>query len=123
MVRVSPWLETKQKARKDEALSEIFAGLPERFSPEALPKPMTWYFSLGDRADGKWTLRADADGAIATPGRPDGGPADCVLKTDVQTFKRIVNESYVPSFAEFTDGRVKTNDPNLLMQFKSVFQL
>ena len=44
-------------------------------------------------------------------------------KTDVKTFTRIVREGYVPSFAEFTDGRVKTNDPNLLMQFKSAFRL
>ena len=35
----------------------------------------------------------------------------------------IVREGYVPGFAEFADGRVKSNDPTLLMQFKTVFGL
>ena len=68
-------------------------------------------------------LVASDAGVEISPGRPKNGGADCVLKTDIKTFERIVKESYVPSFAEFTDGRVKTNDPNLLMQFKSVFDL
>ena len=43
--------------------------------------------------------------------------------SDIKTFTRIVRDGYVPSFAEFSDGRVKTNDPNLLMKFKSAFGL
>ena len=77
----------------------------------------------GDQADGKWTLKAEGDEAVVAPGRPTGVKADCVLKTDIKTFTRIVRDGYVPSFAEFTDGRVKTNDPNLLMKFKSAFGL
>ena len=46
-----------------------------------------------------------------------------MLKTDVKTFTRIVKEGYVPGFAEFADGRVKSNDPTLLMQFKTAFGL
>ena len=46
-----------------------------------------------------------------------------VQQLDVKTFTKIVRESYVPSFSEFTDGTVKTNDPNLLMQFKAAFRL
>ena len=99
-------------------------SLPTRFVPDRLKAPLRWYFSLGEKADGKWTLTADPkNGASIMAGRPPGGQADCVLKTDVKTFTRIVNEGYVPGFAEFADGRVKTNDPNLLMQFKSAFGL
>ena len=46
-----------------------------------------------------------------------------MLKTDVKTFERICREGYVPSMNEFMDGRVKTNDPELLMQFKAAFGL
>ena len=117
-----PWMAQGLKVRRETNLESLFDALPERFQPDALPKPITWYFSLGTGAAGKWTLRADQGGAVVQPGRPEG-PADCVLKTDVATFTRICKESYVPSFAEFTDGRVKTNDPELLMTFKSVFDL
>jgi len=120
---VYPWLQVATAKATDDGLTAIFEDLPSRFVPEELTKPTTWYFSLGDKADGKWTLRANSEGVTAVPGRPQGGAADCVLKTDIRTFTRIVRESYVPSFAEFTDGRVKTNDPNLLMKFKSVFGL
>ncbi|MEE2756435.1 MAG: AMP-binding protein [Myxococcota bacterium] len=120
---VYPWLAGETAARGQSELEAIFEELPRRFVPEALSKPTTWYFSLGDKSDGKWTLRAKEDHVEATPGRPSDGNADCVLKTDVKTFTKIVREGYVPSFTEFTDGRVKTNDPNLLMQFKSTFGL
>ena len=52
-----------------------------------------------------------------------GGSTQSAVRTDGTTFERIVREKYVPSFAEFADGRVKTNDPNLLRQFQSVFGL
>ncbi len=118
-----PWeAPLPSRSVRGDGLEVLFSELPTRFAPENLSKPTTWYFSLGDGANGKWTLTADEVGATVSPGRPTVG-ADCVLKTDVKTFTRIVRESYVPSFAEFTDGRVKTNDPNLLMQFKSAFRL
>ena len=118
-----PWLADANKKRSDGGLSDLFLELPERFLPEQLSEPITWYFSLGDKADGKWTLKAGDGEAVVAPGRPTGVKADCVLKTDIKTFTRIVRDGYVPSFAEFTDGRVKTNDPNLLMKFKSAFGL
>ena len=110
-------------AQADDGLALLFSGLVGRFQPTELDKKTTWYFSLGEKVDGKWTLTASDAGVEISPGRPKNGGADCVLKTDIKTFERIVKESYVPSFAEFTDGRVTTNDPNLLMQFKSVFNL
>jgi hypothetical protein len=118
-----PWNAAAESTRSDDGLETVFEELSSRFLPAQLVKPTTWYFSLGDKADGKWTLRVTPDGAEASPGRPQGGAADCVLKTDIRTFMRIVKEGYVPGFSEFTDGTVKTNDPNLLMQFKSTFGL
>ncbi len=58
------------------------------------------------------------------PGKPQGGTqADCVLKTDMRTFERMVREGYVPSMAEFMSGKVKTNNPQHLFSFKSIFSL
>jgi hypothetical protein len=118
-----PWLETAD-APKDTGLAGVFSELHGRYLADTVKSPLIWYFSLGDRADGKWTVGVAPGGVLEIqPGRPTSGPADCVLKTDPKTFERIVREKYVPSFAEFADGRVKTNDPNLLRQFQSVFGL
>ena len=94
-----------------------------RYQPTQVNEPITWYFSLGDRADEKWTLSVNVDGARYLKGKPQGGPADCVLKTDLPLFTRMVREGYVPSFTEFAEGRVKTNSPDHLRAFQSVFGL
>ncbi len=118
-----PWMQDDE-APKESGLAGVFEELPTKFQADTVKGPITWYFSLGDRADGKWTVKAAPGGVLdISPGRPTGGRADCVLKTDPKTFERIVREKYVPSFAEFADGRVKTNDPDLLRQFQSVFGL
>lgn len=118
-----PWVEVKRK-QVENPLEALFGELPNKLLPDKLKRPITWYFSLGKEASGKWTLKADPDGtATAEPGRPTGGKADCVLKTDVKTFMRICTESYIPSPAEFMDGRVKTNDLDLLRHFVTVFGL
>ena len=118
-----PWLQSAD-APKDTGIAGVFSELESKYQADTVKGPITWYFSLGDRADGKWTVGVAPGGHLEIlPGRPTSGPADCVLKTDPKTFERIVREKYVPSFAEFADGRVKTNDPDLLRQFQSVFGL
>jgi long-chain acyl-CoA synthetase len=57
------------------------------------------------------------------PGKPEGGTADCVLKTSPEFFTRIVREAYVPSPADFMSGAIKSNDVGLLVTFQKVFQL
>ena len=116
-----PWRQSAPK--KASGLTALFEELQGKFVPGATHTPVTWYFSLGEGADGKWTVNADVTTVQIEPGRPPGGKADCVLKTDPKTFERIVRERYVPSFAEFADGRVKTNDPELLVTFQTVFGL
>jgi long-chain acyl-CoA synthetase len=117
-----PW-RAAATPKKADGITAVFDELQGKFVPGAVHKPVTWYFSLGDGADGKWTVAADPHGVRIEPGRPPGGQADCVLKTDPKTFERIVRERYVPSFAEFADGRVKTNAPDLLRTFQTVFGL
>ena len=68
-------------------------------------------------------VRVDKDGCLVKPGKPDGGTADCVLKTSPEIFTRIVREAYTPSPTEFMTGAIKSNDIGLLLTFQKVFQL
>ena len=118
-----PWMEA-DAPKKESGIADVFDELLDKYMAEVVTRPITWYFSLGDSSEGKWTVGVAPGGVLdVRPGRPTGGQADCVLKTDLKTFERIVRERYVPSFAEFADGRIKTNDPDLLRQFQSVFGL
>lgn len=101
----------------------IFEELEEKFEVDQVDAEMSFYFSLGNVDHQKWTVIVDPDGCVIRPGRPDGGQADCVVKTSPELFRRIVQESYIPSFDEFMNGTIKTNSPDLLMRFQSVFGL
>jgi long-chain acyl-CoA synthetase len=68
-------------------------------------------------------VRVDPARCEVKPGKPEGGAADCVLKTSPELFTRIVRESYVPGPADFLSGAFKSNDVALLMTFQRVFQL
>ena len=120
-----PWLnEIMEGTETSSSTAErLLSELGEKFSVERVESPISWYFSLGERADEKWTLMVSDHGVEYHQGKPQKGQADCVLKTDISVFTRMVREGYVPSFAEFAEGKVKTNNPNLLRAFQSVFGL
>ena len=122
--RLYPW-EREEGAPQDErsGVEPLMSYLNDRFSPEKVSAPITWYFSLGEASDCKWTLSVDAEQVKFYPGKPNQGQADCVLKTDLRTFERIVKEGYVPGFAEFASGKIKTNNPQHLYSLQSVFSL
>lgn len=104
-------------------MQSLFDDLQGRFVANAVAKPTSFYFSLGEAADGKWTLALAPEGAVFRQGRPESGTADCVLKTSVEIFEKIVRESYTPSVAEFMSGKVKSNDIALLQVFQKAFNL
>jgi long-chain acyl-CoA synthetase len=103
-------------------LFDLFSDLEKRFRPEEVKQAITYYFSLGQGPETKWTVQVGPDGCNIVNGKLDG-PADCVMKTDVGMFTRIVREHYIPQVSEFLDGTVKTNDPELLTAFVQVFNL
>ncbi len=110
-------------APSETPLQKLFRDLEIRFKQDRVEKPLTFYFTLGSGNDEKWTLKVDAKSCFAAPGKPDGGVADCVLKTTPEIFTRIVKEAYVPSPMEFLSGAVKSNDISLLQTFQKVFDL
>lgn len=112
-----------RNADSDEELEPLFAELTDMFERDQVDDKVSYYFSLGNIDDHKWTVVVDAEDCTVHMGKPHGGQADCVVKTTPDIFRKIVQEAYVPSFDEFMDGTIKTNSPDLLMRFQSVFRL
>jgi long-chain acyl-CoA synthetase len=107
----------------EHPLVKLFGELESKFRAGEVEKPVSYYVSLGNDELAKWTVRVDSRGCDVRPGKPEGGQADCVLKTSPEIFAKIVRESYVPSPADFISGAIKSNDVALLMTFQKVFQL
>lgn len=123
-------LDLSKAARREELAPErehplvkLFSELEAKFSAGEVEKPVSYYVSLGNDELAKWTVRVDGNACEVRPGKPDGGQADCVLKTSPEIFAKIVRESYVPSPADFLSGAIKSNDVSLLMTFQKVFRL
>jgi long-chain acyl-CoA synthetase len=110
-------------AEPDNPLIELFAELETKFQAGEVERPLSYYVSLGNDELAKWTVRVDAARCQVRPGKPEGGEADCVLKTSPEIFAKIVRESYVPSPADFMTGVFKSNDVALLLTFQRVFRL
>jgi 1-acyl-sn-glycerol-3-phosphate acyltransferase len=107
----------------EHPLVKLFAELERKFRAGEVEKPVSYYVSLGSDQLAKWTVRVDSHACDVRPGKPDGGQADCVLKTSPEIFTKIVRESYIPSAADFISGAVKSNDVALLVTFQKVFRL
>lgn len=103
-------------------LTEIFNDLKTRFQRDEVKEPCTWYFSLGEFKEAKWTVQVTKDDCLIVNDKVDG-KADCVFKTDAKTFTRIIKDHYIPDVSEFMNGTVKTNNPELLSTFIQVFNL
>jgi len=116
-------LTQDKQGPKEDPLVTLFAELKAKFQREAVDKPISFYFTLGTSDKAKWTVQVSRDICQVRPGKPDGGTADCVLKTSPEIFAKIVRDAYTPGPAEFLSGAVKSNDVSLLMTFQKVFQL
>jgi long-chain acyl-CoA synthetase len=112
-------LEDEQRAGDD--LPSVLGELQARFQPAEVEQPMSFYLSLGEAADEKWTLHVGKDAVDLVAGK--NGGADCVIKTSGELFRKIVREKYMPDMEDFMSGRLKTSDPGLLMAFQRVFGL
>jgi long-chain acyl-CoA synthetase len=115
----APVVETPPLSPMAKLMSDLGAG----FVVGATEKPVSFYLSVGEGSEDKWTVVVDADSHSIRNGRPKDGKADCVLKTNLPMLTKIIRERYTPSFGEFTNGTVKTNNPAHLKVFKKVFGL
>lgn len=110
-------------AEKAHPMVSLFKELESKFVAGSVEQPITFYFTLGNEKEAKWTLSVDAQKCEARLGKPEGAQADCVLKTSQEIFTKIVRESYTPSPMEFMSGAIKSNDIALLQTFQKVFAL
>ncbi|MFB6373876.1 MAG: 1-acyl-sn-glycerol-3-phosphate acyltransferase, partial [Bradymonadaceae bacterium] len=109
---------------EEDPVAPLFSQLSQDFDPDtANGTEISYYFTLGDMSDLKWSVVVDGDKVRIDRGKPEGGRADCVVKTSPAMFKRIVREGYVPSVDEFMSGDIQTNDPELLRDFQQFFGL
>ena len=104
-------------------LTLLFSELERKFDKTAVKSPLSFYFTLGGDDVSKWTVSVKPGHCEIKQGKPAGGTADCVLKTNPEIFRRIVQEAYTPGPAEFLSGAIKSNDVGLLVEFQRVFRL
>lgn len=107
--------------RAEHPLVSLFRELQGKFVMGSVDTPVTFYFSLGNEAEAKWTMRVDPEGCHAEIGKPAGNAADCVLKTSADIFTKMVREAYMPTPMEIMSGQVKSNDVSLLSTFQTAF--
>ena len=120
--RATSGVDGEVQSETARVLREIFTDLERRFQKESVKDPATFYFSLGDGKEAKWTVIVTKDGCRIVNDKVEG-KADCVFKTDVKMFTKIMKEHYIPEVSEFMNGTVKTNDPELLTTFLSLFNI
>ena len=98
-------------------VGRVFDTLGEYFSPGAVNKRMTFYFSIGET---KKTVTLDGQGCSIENGKTVES-ADCVCKTDADFFLKIWNQGYMPGMKDFLSGVIKSNNPNALKDFLKAF--
>jgi putative sterol carrier protein len=100
-----------------ESAREFFEGLPGRIDPErAGTLDASYRFDI--KGAGSWRLEADGERAVVTE---SDAPADCVIRTDENTFLRIVRGEQSPMGAYMT-GKVRVEgDLGLALRLRDVF--
>jgi long-chain acyl-CoA synthetase len=109
--------------KREHPLVALFRELSSRYVEGSVEKTVTYYFSLGQESEAKWTAVLAPDSCHIQPGKPVGAPADCVLKTNPDIFIKMIRESYMPTPMEIMSGMVKSNDVSLLATFQEAFDL
>ncbi len=94
-------------------VDDIFASLNDAFVKDAVAKPMSFYFSLGDT---KKTVQISPDTCEVSDGKVLDS-ADCVCKTSPDFFVKIWQDDYRPGMKDFLSGTIKSNNPNALQDF------
>ena len=102
------------------SVREVFETMKEHFVPGMIDKDVSFYFSLGDGPGEKWTVFAGPKDCRIAEGKATEN-ADCVLKTSSDLFLKMVLEGYTPGVMDFTRGRIKSNNPEMLKTFREAF--
>jgi long-chain acyl-CoA synthetase len=102
-----------------QALRDTLDGLKARFHPGSVDKKTTYYLSLGDLPEEKWTVTLTPTTCDLAPGKI--GTADCVLKTSAELFIKMLAGTHKPGPMDFMSGKIKTSDLDLLLRLQKAF--
>jgi long-chain acyl-CoA synthetase len=116
-------IPSAKEDKPEDIVPSLFAYLQDRFDQKEVEEPISFYFTLGEGTQSKWSIEIGKESCAIHPGKPSQGTADCVLKTSPEIFRQIVKESYVPDPEMFFSGQIKSNNPFLLQHFVRIFNL
>lgn len=102
-----------------EDIQGVIQGLKKRFKKSKVQKTLTYYLTLGDSEDLKWTISVGPSKCEVKKGKHTE-KADCVLKTTPELFLKLL-DGWEPGVLDIARGKVKTNDANLLRRLRDVF--
>jgi putative sterol carrier protein len=99
------------------SVREFFDGLPGRVGPEQA-RALGGSYRFDIEGAGTWRLEPQDDGVAITE---TDAPADCVFKTDEETFLRILAGEQSPMTAYMT-GKIRVEgDVGLALRLKDLF--
>lgn len=95
----------------------VFQGMPSFFRKGRVKRRLSYYFLIGGR---EWTVFVGPESCEVKQGKAIE-VADCFLETTDEIFLGTLRGDYLPSMMDLMQGKVKTNRPDLLLQFKKIF--
>lgn len=96
---------------------QLVAEMTRRYIPNRVPRPLTYYLSIGDA---KYTMRLDPAACTITAGKVEG--ADCVIKSHPDVFEKLLLHRQAPGALDIARGRFKTSDVALLALLRDCFR-
>jgi putative sterol carrier protein len=91
--------------------------MPTYFRKGRVNRQLSYHFSIGER---EWTILVGPESCEVKTGKTVDEP-DCFLETTEEIFLGVLRGDYLPSMMDLMHGKVKTNRPDLLLQFKNIF--
>ncbi|HSF25821.1 MAG TPA: hypothetical protein VLE20_16460 [Blastocatellia bacterium] len=95
----------------------VFQAMPTFFRKGKASRQLSYYFSIDGQ---EWTVFVGPDSCEVKNGKAVADP-DCFLETSEEIFLDTLRGDRLPSMADLMQGKVKTNRPDLLLQFKNIF--
>lgn len=102
-----------------EDIQAVVAGLKKKFKKSKIQNTLTYYLTLGDTPDLKWTLTIGPTKCDVKKGKHTE-KADCVLKTSPEIFIKLL-DGWEPGLLDIAARKIKTNAPDLLRNLRTVF--
>ena len=105
------------KSDNEEDIAGLFESLCGRFKPGKVAKATVFHVSIDEKS---WTIAVGPNHCSVAEGPPQQEP-DCSLKTTKALFLATFRGEYMPSMMDFMSGKIKSNNPMLLMVLKDAF--